>query len=192
MLDAQEAARPSEVIQVGFHKRGGGGDGRPRECADKQCCKFGRPRQPGKPPNRALAATMRACGTAWMSLIELQYVSPHLRQYLGWAHPSHICAGTGLTPPTSAPGLGAPLPRLRRDRWHEVELVCERVYSGWCRRGRRDLHGSTTPASPQASSRNSAPCLGCKTCVRPLRHGVVGPACMRDAARSCICSASCH
>ena len=25
-------------------------------------------------------------------------------------HPAHICAGTGLTPPTSAPGLGPPLP----------------------------------------------------------------------------------
>ena len=32
-----------------------------------------------------------------------------------WAHPSHICAGTGLTPPTSAPGLGSPRPHLRRD-----------------------------------------------------------------------------
>jgi hypothetical protein len=29
-----------------------------------------------------------------------------------------ICAGTGLTPPTSAPGLGAPLPRLHRDWAH--------------------------------------------------------------------------
>jgi hypothetical protein len=31
---------------------------------------------------------------------------PHLHQ--DWAHPSHICTRTGLTPPTSAPGLGAP------------------------------------------------------------------------------------
>ena len=28
---------------------------------------------------------------------------------------SHICAGTGLTPPTSAPGLRPPPPHLRRD-----------------------------------------------------------------------------
>ena len=35
-----------------------------------------------------------------------------------WAHPAHICAGTGLTPPTSAPGLGAPRPHLRRDWAH--------------------------------------------------------------------------
>ena len=26
-----------------------------------------------------------------------------------WAHPCHICIGTGLTPATSAPGLGSPL-----------------------------------------------------------------------------------
>ena len=31
---------------------------------------------------------------------------PHLRR--DRAHPVHICAGTGLTPPTSAPGLGSP------------------------------------------------------------------------------------
>ena len=38
---------------------------------------------------------------------------PHLRR--DWAHPDHICAGTGLTPATSAPGLGSPRPHLRRD-----------------------------------------------------------------------------
>ncbi len=31
------------------------------------------------------------------------------------AHPSHICTRTGLTPATSAPGLGPPRPHLRRD-----------------------------------------------------------------------------
>ena len=30
--------------------------------------------------------------------------------------PCHICTGTGLTPATSAPGLGSPLPHLHRDR----------------------------------------------------------------------------
>ena len=30
---------------------------------------------------------------------------PHLCR--DWAHPAHICAGTRLTPPTSAPGLGS-------------------------------------------------------------------------------------
>ena len=37
--------------------------------------------------------------------------------------PSHICAGTGLIPPTSAPGLGSPLPHLRRDRaWRRIQV----------------------------------------------------------------------
>ena len=31
------------------------------------------------------------------------------------AHPFHICSGTRLAPATSAPGLGSPLPHLRRD-----------------------------------------------------------------------------
>ena len=31
---------------------------------------------------------------------------------------AHICTGTGLTPPTSAPGLGSPLPHLHRDWGH--------------------------------------------------------------------------
>jgi hypothetical protein len=38
---------------------------------------------------------------------------PHLHR--DWAHPCHICIGTGLTPATSAPGLGSPLPHLHRD-----------------------------------------------------------------------------
>ena len=37
------------------------------------------------------------------------------RQRRGWARPSHICTGTGLAPPTSAPGLGSPLSHLHRD-----------------------------------------------------------------------------
>ena len=36
----------------------------------------------------------------------------------GWAHPCDICTRTGLTPATSAPGPGSPLPHLRRDRAH--------------------------------------------------------------------------
>ena len=35
-----------------------------------------------------------------------------------WAHPSHICTGTGLAPATSAPGPGSPLPHLHRDGAH--------------------------------------------------------------------------
>ena len=38
---------------------------------------------------------------------------PHLHR--DWAHPCHICTGTGLAPATSAPGLGSPLPHPHRD-----------------------------------------------------------------------------
>ena len=34
----------------------------------------------------------------------------------------HICAGTGLTPATSASGLGSPLPRLHRDWAHPAHI----------------------------------------------------------------------
>ena len=34
----------------------------------------------------------------------------------------HICAGTGLTPATSAPGLGSPLPRLHRNWAHHRRI----------------------------------------------------------------------
>jgi hypothetical protein len=46
----------------------------------------------------------------------LGHVLPHLHR--DCAHPCHICTGTGLTPATSALGLGSPLPAgtLRHDR----------------------------------------------------------------------------
>ena len=42
------------------------------------------------------------------------------------ARPAHICAGTGLAPPTSAPGLGSPLPHLHRD-WAHFCHICART-----------------------------------------------------------------
>jgi hypothetical protein len=38
------------------------------------------------------------------------------------AHPTHICAGTGLTPPTSAPGPGSPPPDRRQDWAHPRQI----------------------------------------------------------------------
>ena len=38
----------------------------------------------------------------------------------------HICTGTGLAPATSAPGLGSPLPHLRRDWAHRCH-ICTRT-----------------------------------------------------------------
>ena len=45
---------------------------------------------------------------------------PHLHR--DRACPCHICAGTGLTPATSAPGPGSVLPHRRRDRAHPAHI----------------------------------------------------------------------
>jgi hypothetical protein len=63
--------------------------------------------------------------------------------------PAHICAGTGLTPPTSALELGSPLPHLRRDCWTSQPAKCRAV--PFCRLGRlshprRALPACTAPA----------------------------------------------
>jgi hypothetical protein len=47
------------------------------------------------------------------SALRLGSPLPHLRR--DWAHPAHICAATGLTPPTSAPEPASPLPHLQPD-----------------------------------------------------------------------------
>ena len=49
---------------------------------------------------------------------------PHLR--CGWAHPAHICTGTGLTPPTSAPGLHVEA-ELRRHAGDHPAHICLRT-----------------------------------------------------------------
>ncbi len=71
---------------------------------------------------------------------------PHLHR--DWAHPCHICTGTGLTPATSAPGLRSPLPHLRQDCAHPCH-ICART--------------ALTPAT-------SAPGLGPGSGRRPTRH----------------------
>jgi hypothetical protein len=38
------------------------------------------------------------------------------------ARAAHICVGTGLKPPTSAPGLGSPRPHLHRDWAHPSHI----------------------------------------------------------------------
>ena len=54
---------------------------------------------------------------------------PHLRR--DWAHPAtcHICPSTGLTLPTSAPGLGSPRPNLHRDS-HASGLRANKLQHG--------------------------------------------------------------
>ena len=48
---------------------------------------------------------------------------PRLHRDCQCAHPGHVCAGTGLTPATSAPGLGSPPPHRHRD-WASPRHVC--------------------------------------------------------------------
>ena len=86
------------------------------------------------------------------SMTSLNAAEPRL--HWDWAHPSHICPGTGLTPPTlrrdwapppptSAPGLGrAAEPRLRH--------VCGRSV-------RFRLSHSATNAVRRASASSDAP-----------------------------------
>ncbi len=71
---------------------------------------------------------------------------PHLRR--DWAHPAHICAGTGLTPPTSAPGLGSPRPHLRRDR--ATARTAGVAAHGWCTA--RNVAWRTEPHTACAAS----------------------------------------
>ena len=52
----------------------------------------------------------------------------HLRR--DCAHRCHICTGTGLTPATSAPGLGSPLPHLHWDCAHHSHRPCALQRSG--------------------------------------------------------------
>ncbi len=63
-------------------------------------------------PNRILHRDWARPGTLHQP--RLGSPLPQLRR--DRAHPCHICTGTGLTPPTSAPGPGSPRPHLRRDR----------------------------------------------------------------------------
>ena len=71
-----------------------------------------------------------------------------------WARASHICSWTGLAPPTSAPGLGSPLPHLHRD-WARPAHICT----------------GTVPTPP-----TSAPRLGSPRCH--IRAGTYLPTCV--------------
>ena len=82
---------------------------RSRIC-DDLCCSIGSSLAPCAGSHVALCST--ACFNyasnvlAQLSVHRVHRLHPHQRQD-DWAHPCHICGGTGLTPPTSAPGLGS-------------------------------------------------------------------------------------
>ena len=70
---------------------------------------------------KKLAQARRCPPRLWRALFRPGPPLPHLHR--DWAHPSHICTGTGPAPPTFAPGLGPPLPHLHGDR-----PACSRTY----------------------------------------------------------------
>jgi hypothetical protein len=84
-------------------------------------------------------------GTSW------PHPRPHLRR--DWAHPCHICTATGLTPPTSAPGLGVPAES------------CPTVHRGLTPR-------SAASSERLASSAGSA--ADRSTCSTPIWHVTAG------------------
>ena len=68
-------------------------------------------------PRHICTETRLAAATSALGLTCPSHIcSGAERLHQDWASLlAHICAGTGLTPPTSVPGLGSPLPRLHPD-----------------------------------------------------------------------------
>jgi hypothetical protein len=60
------------------------------------------------PVPRSIPRGVRSTLTALVQRSPLHGLAEHLHR--DRARPTHICAGTGLTPPTSASGLGSPVP----------------------------------------------------------------------------------
>ena len=59
---------------------------------------------------------------AWLSQPLWCMVQGRSHLHRDWARPSHICTGTGLTPPTSAPGLGSPFPHPPKGGAHPSHI----------------------------------------------------------------------
>jgi hypothetical protein len=73
----------------------------------------------------------------------------------GWAHPRHICTGTGLTPaaPTSAPGPRAPLPHITSGA--PLARVVAHALRGRLRVARRETR------SERSAERDDSPSAAC-------------------------------
>jgi hypothetical protein len=84
-----------------------------RSCSARGWCRTGSPR-PCLQQDRAPAPPTPRLGAPPIAARK-GLAAPLLRLDWDWAHPIHVCAGTGLPPATSASGPGSPRPRLRRD-----------------------------------------------------------------------------
>jgi hypothetical protein len=71
----------------------------------------------------------------------------------GWAHPRHICTGTGLTPATSAPGLRASLPHITSGA--PLARVVAHALRGRLRVARRETR------SERSAERDDSPSAAC-------------------------------
>jgi hypothetical protein len=85
-------------------------------------------------------------------------LTPHLHR--DWAHAYHICTGTGLTPATSAPGLGSRLPHLHRDWAHPCHIFIGTGLTACRPHAGRMCAGASVPVHIGQASRGAK-----------LRHG---------------------
>ena len=91
-----------------------------------------------------------------------QAPQPHLHR--GWAHPSCNCAEAGLTPATSAPGLGSPQPHLHRGCAHAEHANTQSEAARQCRSTACGLQ----PARPGTEFRRGVECIyQRRACVHP-------------------------
>ena len=133
----------------------------------------------GWPDGTKQSAPAHSCGTSHEVGASTRFAAAPATSALhwDWAHPCHICAGTGLTPPTSAPGLVSPLPHLRRD-WAHPAHICTGTgaHSGISAPGLRQLYhvhiGTKLTPAPSAS-RLRPPrriCVGTRLAMRDWAH----------------------
>ncbi len=87
----------SELAAAGGVAAVAAADVQRRGASRLQLCGKSTPQPPSRATGQDKAVQGQGQGQGWSGA--------HLRR--DWAHPAHICAGTGLTPPTSAPGLGS-------------------------------------------------------------------------------------
>ncbi len=111
---------------------------------------------------------------------------PHLRR--DWAHPCHICAGTGPAPATSAPGLGPPLPpeglRAPGLRWIGHEALHGGCHVPRAARGTRYMHACMPPPAIRCSPARALRLLRLQCGARSARSAKIEPACAGGSSSS--------
>jgi hypothetical protein len=149
----------------------------PCSCRFDQLAAHEAPTAPAGVPPRALAPKLAVIGSR---LNGAPICTQRRRCLRPWAATDtdtrtgrrcHICAGTGLSPATSAPGLGSLLRHLHRDWAHPCHICAGTGLVG--DRWQRTPHvpPRRTPHGPPASPRRGSARLG--RLVRTPRHGAL-------------------